>query len=85
VPDSDLENRPATSISGPTTSFTVYQGRPDVAAVIAATVASASEHDKIVVAVCGPNGMMQDARTAVADNISVNGPGIELHCEHFGW
>jgi hypothetical protein len=37
------------------------------------------------VAVCGPGSMIPDARYAVAENIKVDGPSLELHSEHFGW
>jgi len=65
-------------------SVTIYQGRPDVASIITETVAGADKHDRMVVAVCGPGGMMLDARKSVAENIKVDGPSLELHSEHFG-
>jgi ferredoxin-NADP reductase len=83
--DSDIEKQPDKSTSSLSTSLTIHQGRPDVASIITSIVTSADRHDRVVVAVCGPSSMMQDARQAVAENIKVDGPSLELHSEHFGW
>ena len=55
-----------------------------MATIITETVAGADSHDRIVVAVCGPGGMMRDARKSIVENIKVDGPSLELHSEHFG-
>ena len=83
--DSDIEKQPA-AILPPVlnTSLTIYRGRPNVATIITETVAGADSHDRIVVAVCGPGGMMRDARNSIVENIKVNGPSVEFHSEHFG-
>jgi ferredoxin-NADP reductase len=67
------------------TSLTVRSGRPDISTLITEIVAGSEKHERVVVAVCGPSSMMQDARRAVAQNIKVDGPSLELHSEHFGW
>jgi ferredoxin-NADP reductase len=82
--DSDVEKQPVVFPPLSNTSLTIHQGRPDVATIITETVAGADKHDRVVVAVCGPGGMMQDARNSVAENIKVDGPSLELHSEHFG-
>ena len=56
-----------------------------MATTITETVAGADKHDRVMVAVCGPGSMMQDARKSVAENIKVDGPSLEFHSEHFGW
>lgn len=80
-----MESQPAKITSRLNTSLTIHQGRPEIAAIIAGTVADADKHAMVVVAVCGPGSMMQDTRQAVAENIKVDGPSLELHSEHFGW
>jgi NAD(P)H-flavin reductase len=83
--DSDVEKQPA-AISPPVlnTSLTIYRGRPSVATIITETVAGADSQERIMVAVCGPSGMMRDVRNSIVENIKVNGPSLELHSEHFG-
>ena len=46
---------------------------------------NADRHDNVAVAACGPDGLMQVTRRAVADNIRVDGPSLELYCEQFVW
>ncbi|PSR98996.1 ferric reductase NAD binding domain-domain-containing protein [Coniella lustricola] len=60
-------------------------GRPDTATLIRGAVSSAQRTEKILVAACGPSGLMKTVRNTTASLISVDGPGIELHCEQFGW
>lgn len=82
--ESDVEKQPAKAISllG---SLVVHQGRPDISTLIKEVITGSNRQDKVIVAVCGPGSMMEDTRAAVADNIKVNGPSLELHSEHFGW
>ncbi len=82
--DSDVEKQSAVLPPFFNSSLTIHQGRPNVATIITETVADADRHDRVVVAVCGPGGMMLDARNSVAQNIKVDGPSLELHSEHFG-
>ncbi len=55
-----------------------------MATIITETVAGADSQERIMVAVCGPSGMMRDVRNSIVENIKVNGPSLELHSEHFG-
>jgi hypothetical protein len=64
---------------------TVQSGRPGVAAIIDEIVEKAEGNDRVVVARCGPDSMMQATRGAVAKNIKASGPSLELHIEQFGW
>ncbi|KAE8453286.1 hypothetical protein EG329_011353 [Mollisiaceae sp. DMI_Dod_QoI] len=65
--------------------YTILDGRPDILAVISNNVANASKSDRVAVIACGPGGMMLEVRKAVADNLRIEGPSLELHSEHFGW
>lgn len=60
-------------------------GRPDTASLIREAVQSTSQHQRVLVAACGPNGLMRVVRDTTASLISGDGPGVELHCEQFGW
>jgi Ferric reductase NAD binding domain len=84
--DVDVEKANASSSSSSLYStLTINQGRPDIAALITEIVSNADCYDRIAVAACGPNGMIQVARKATAKNIRVEGPSLERHCEQFGW
>jgi hypothetical protein len=48
-------------------------------------VRNAGEIDRIIIAACGPDGLMKNVRRVAADCITVKGPSVELHCEQFGW
>lgn len=60
-------------------------GRPDLTSIVKSVVKSAEQRDTIAVGACGPTELMRVARNAVADNITMSGPSITLHCEQFGW
>jgi hypothetical protein len=83
--DVDIEKEHASAASSLYSSLPINQGRPDIAAIITDIVSKADSYDRIAVAACGPDGMVQVAREAVAKNISIDGPSLELHCEQFGW
>ena len=76
---------PVSASSSLYSSLTINQGRPDITAIITDTVTKADRYDRIAVAACGPNSIIQVARKSVAKNIKVDGPSLELHCEQFGW
>ena len=40
--------------------------------------------NRVLVAACGPGGLVDGVRDAVKENTKKNGPGIELHVEAFG-
>jgi hypothetical protein len=61
------------------------KGRPDITAIVGKMVQDAQQRDIVAVGACGPAELMRVARNAVADNITLTGPSITLHCEQFGW
>lgn len=69
----------------PQIDIATLPGRPNVAAIVEAAVAASAPRDTVAVAACGPVELMRIARNAVADNISLAGPSVTLHCEQFGW
>lgn len=67
------------------TAVNIRAGRPDMAKIISEVVRGAEETDRIAVAACGPDSLMQITRKTVDENIKVDGPSLELFCEQFGW
>lgn len=63
----------------------VVNGRPDIDTLIKERVAQAADWERVVIAACGPDGMMKTVRRTAAEVIRVKGPSVELHCEQFGW
>jgi hypothetical protein len=49
------------------------------------SVEKADPHDRIVVAACGPESLMETARRTVARCIKADGPHLDLHCQQFGF
>lgn len=60
-------------------------GRPDTATLIREAVRSTPTNQRVLVAACGPDGLMRVVRDTTASLIRGDGPGVELHCEQFGW
>lgn len=60
-------------------------GRPDTASLIRNEVARTPPNQRILVAACGPSGLMRVVRDTTAGCIRGDGPAVELHCEQFGW
>lgn len=60
-------------------------GRPDMATLIREAVRSTPPRQRVLVAACGPDGLMRIVRDTTASLIRGDGPGVELHCEQFGW
>ncbi|KAK3621985.1 hypothetical protein LTR22_024979 [Elasticomyces elasticus] len=60
-------------------------GRPDAGVVLDRAVVGMSRTDRLLVAVCGPAGMLTDARVATRKLMRTNMPAIQLHLEEFGW
>lgn len=65
--------------------FTLRDGRPNISALISAVTKGAAQHERVVVGACGPEGMVKDARNAVAARVNVSGPSFDLHIESYGW
>lgn len=63
----------------------VKQGRPDVAALIRTAVESTPANQRVLVAACGPAGLMRTVRDTSAAGIRGAGAGVEVHLEEFGW
>lgn len=63
----------------------VKAGRPDTPSLIREAVASTPRNQRVLVAACGPDGLMRVVRDTTARLIVGDGPGVELHCEQFGW
>ncbi|KAK6070246.1 ferric reductase like transmembrane component [Seiridium cupressi] len=65
--------------------FPVEQGRPDIAALIREAVKSVRKDKRVLIAACGPDGLVKVVRNTAASLITKDGPAVELHCEQFGW
>ena len=63
----------------------IKPGRPDMATLIRQAVAGTPSNQRVLVAACGPDGLMRVVRDTTARLIQGDGPGVELHCEQFGW
>lgn len=63
----------------------IKPGRPDTATLIREAVLSTPATGRVLVAACGPAGLMTTVRDVTASLIRGDGPGVELHCEQFGW
>lgn len=63
----------------------ILTGRPDAAALVREAVAATGRDQRVLVAACGPVSLMQVVRNTTASLITGDGPGVELHCEQFGW
>lgn len=63
----------------------IKAGRPDAATLIREAVSSTPATGRVLVAACGPEGLMRVVRNTTASLIRGDGPGVELHCEQFGW
>lgn len=68
-----------------TATLSTAYGRPDVDSLIKEVVSKADDWDRVVIAACGPSGLMRAVRGTAANAIQVKGPSVELHCEAFGW
>ncbi len=67
------------------TRHTVSSGRPDTATLVMDAVRATPAEQRVLVAVCGPRALMKTVRNTTAKCIRGDGPGVELHCEQFGW
>lgn len=81
----DIEKQIASPVSSADVAYSPQSGRPDITTIVNEIVEKAEDNDRVVVAACGPDSLMQATRSIVAKNIKVNGPSIELHVEQFGW
>ncbi|KAK4126680.1 hypothetical protein N657DRAFT_566591 [Parathielavia appendiculata] len=65
--------------------YAVMAGRPDAASLIRDAVGSTPRNGRVLVAACGPDGLMRVVQDTTARLIVGDGPAVELHCEQFGW
>jgi hypothetical protein len=66
-------------------SMPVIFGRPVTTAKINEIMGSTEFSDSIIVAACGPDGLMREVRQAVACVVGAGKRSVTLHCEQFGW
>ena len=59
-------------------------GRPDFHAVISRVVDESTVDKRVLVAACGPGGLVDGVRDAVKKNTKTGGPSVEMHVEAFG-
>lgn len=73
--------------SVPTNAYenSIKSGKPDVSALIRTEIEETPVENRILVLGCGPDGLMTQVRNTTAACIRSDGPGVELHCEQFGW
>jgi hypothetical protein len=60
------------------------RGRPDFHAVISKVVDESTVDNRVLVAACGPGGLVDGVRDAVKKNTKTSGPSVEMHVEAFG-
>jgi hypothetical protein len=65
--------------------YPIKAGRPDAASLIRDAVKTTPRNQRVLVAACGPDGLMHVVRDTTAKLIVGDGPAVELHCEQFGW
>lgn len=75
----------STDATGYSHGHLVLPGRPDTATLIREAVSTTPATGRVLVAACGPAGLMRTVRDVTASLIRGDGPGVELHCEQFGW
>jgi hypothetical protein len=63
----------------------ITYGRPNIEALVRQAIMSVDNDKRVLIAACGPAGLVHTVRNITADCIRVDGPSIELHCEQFGW
>ncbi|KAI1428595.1 ferric reductase NAD binding domain-containing protein [Xylaria sp. FL1777] len=63
----------------------IRYGRPDIETSVREAILSMNKNERVLVAACGPPGLVNVVRNTTASCISVDGPSVELHCEQFGW
>ncbi|RYO79282.1 hypothetical protein DL766_002087 [Monosporascus sp. MC13-8B] len=83
--DVNISDSDKSLASSSSTELPLIHGRPDTEGLIRAAVQSAAKDQRVLVAVCGPNGLIEKVRNTAASCIRVGGPAVELHCEQFSW
>ncbi len=63
----------------------ISTGRPNIPSMISSIVKNVKLDERVVVAACGPEGLVNVARNATARCVRAGGRSVELHVEQFGW
>jgi hypothetical protein len=63
---------------------TLLQGRPDLPSIISEVIRNSGRDEKIVVAACGPESLVNLTRNSTAACVNMGGPLVVLHIEQFG-
>ncbi|KAK3196330.1 hypothetical protein K4F52_000711 [Lecanicillium sp. MT-2017a] len=71
------------TLNGHDTPFTA--GKPDISSMLREEIMKTSSEKHVLVLGCGPDKLMAQIRNTTASCIRADGPGLELHCEQFGW
>ncbi|KAK0733304.1 ferric reductase NAD binding domain-containing protein [Lasiosphaeria miniovina] len=79
------QHRTTTTTASHGYEHAIKAGRPDVASLVRDAVTTTPPNQRVLVAACGPDGLMRVVRDTTAKLIRGDGPGVELHCEQFGW
>jgi ferredoxin-NADP reductase len=66
-------------------SLPVMLGRPDISATIRDIVVATDDHERTIVAACGPESLMREAQGVAGALMESSGRSVKLHCEQFGW
>ncbi|KAL6878536.1 ferric reductase NAD binding domain-containing protein [Trichoderma novae-zelandiae] len=63
----------------------IRRGKPEMPSLIRTMIDGTPVEERVLVLGCGPDGLMTQVRNTTAACIRPDGPGVELHCEQFGW
>lgn len=88
VEDSGASRKDGTTTAAVSHTFLAHAikaGRPDAASLIRNAINTTPRNQRVLVAACGPDGLMRVVRDTTARSIVGDGPAVELHCEQFGW
>jgi hypothetical protein len=66
-------------------SLAPLYGRPNVEAIVRGAVQQSVNVKRVLVAACGPEGLVIRTRIVVAKLSKIHGPGIDLYVEPFSW
>jgi hypothetical protein len=84
-PNSPTVQSPESEVPASIHGIPIAHTRPNVSTLIRSYVAETSNDERVLIVGCGPEGLLKEIRNTTASCIRPNGPGLELHCETFGW
>jgi ferredoxin-NADP reductase len=85
IADPEISASGSCSPTASESTLPVMLGRPDISATIRTIVDAINEHERTIVAACGPESLMKETRGVVGDLAANSGRSVTLHCEQFGW